>query len=157
MMYAHIDPCDFSNGDGINVSLWTTGCPHRCEGCHNPELLDNKLGKEFIEPDIDTIIKAMNNGIPKGLSILGGEPLSEQNYEGVLYLVQRIKKALPDRVIWLWTGYYYDELVDLEKTEILNHIDFLIDGRFEKDNPSDCKYYGSENQRIHYLNNSRGD
>lgn len=143
---------DCIDGDGISVSLWTQGCPHRCPGCHNPETWDYEGGYE--EPEIKgKIIKGLAaNGIERNFSILGGEPLCEQNREDVLTILKCVKVAYPKIKIFLWTGYTYDYLISLKDeciNEILNYVDILIDGPFIE-NERDLTLYlrGSRNQRV---------
>lgn len=147
MRYADIKPVDLNNGDGINISLWVSGCPHKCFGCHNRELWDKQVGKEFDLDTICDILKLMDRPWKPDLSILGGEPLADYNYWDICSLCLVIKESFPDRKIWLWTGY---ELEDLgEKTEILHHIDYLITGKFDITQKEEgLKYRGSKNQIV---------
>lgn len=149
MRYAYINPADMKSGDGVNVSLWVSGCPHMCKGCHNPELWDREYGERFTPAEEGYIIELLQGGMKKDLSILGGEPLADYNYDAVLHLCKMVKNHLFDVRINIWTGYYYDELVDLGKGEILQYIDMLVDGRYEEENHIDGRYYGSTNQRVH--------
>lgn len=151
MRYCKIKPNDVANGSGIVVSLWTQGCPHRCEGCHNPETWKYDGGKEFTGEEATYILKCLDaDGISRNLSILGGEPLSYINRCGVFALCELIKEHRPETVIYLWTGYTIEEL---SKDEYIKKnlylIDVLIDGRFEQDKKDlSLKYCGSTNQRV---------
>lgn len=143
---------DCIDGDGITVSLWTQGCPHRCPGCHNPETWDFKGGYE--EPEIKgKIIKGIGaNGIERNFSILGGEPLCEENKENVLMILTCVKIAYPKIKIFLWTGYEYEYLISLNDdciNEILSKVDILIDGRFKQEERDLTLYLcGSKNQKV---------
>ena len=152
MKYAKIMPNDTVDGEGICVSFWTQGCPHRCKGCHNPETWSFDAGIE--EDDFQIIMKIINlitkDGVNRNLSILGGEPLCPQNKGFILRLVSAAKLYYPNIKIFLWTGYTIEELVlDEECKRILWFVDKLIDGRFEKDKKDLSLYLrGSSNQRI---------
>lgn len=156
MNYLAIKETDLNNGDGINVSFWVSGCPHHCQGCHNPETWDNDHGEPFTLQTIDIILKAMDKPWKPDLSILGGEPLADYNYEGILKLCQKVKHYLPDRKIWLWTGYTEIELVKQEKLDILENIDYIITGRFIQDRyEPNLKYRGSNNQLVYKVERGR--
>ncbi|CAL6100836.1 Anaerobic_ribonucleoside-triphosphate reductase [Hexamita inflata] len=134
---------DIVNGPGLRVSVWLNGCPHKCKGCHNQQLWDYKPSIPY---NVDEIVKLMCTGIQKDLSILGGEPLAPENVNITLKICQAVKQILPDRNIWLWTGYDYEQVKDFE---VMKLIDVLVDGKFiqEKKDVS-LQYRGSTNQRI---------
>lgn len=152
MRYAKIMPNDIVDGEGICVSFWTQGCPHRCQGCHNPETWSFEGGKQ--EDDFQLIMKIMDliskDGVNRNLSILGGEPLCEQNKTFISRLVASAKAHYPQIKIFLWSGYTIEELIkDKECNNILQYVDVLIDGRFEKEKKDLSLYLrGSSNQRI---------
>lgn len=144
-----IKTSDINNGEGLRVSLWLAGCEHRCEGCHNPETWSRHAGKLFTEDTYNYLVDKLTHGIPRGLTITGGDPLADYNYEDTVQLIRRLKQDLPELNIWVYTGYYYDELVDLGKLDVLDYIDVLVDGRFAIDQKEDgLKWRGSSNQRI---------
>lgn len=150
---------DCVDGDGISVSLWTQGCPHRCPGCHNPETWDYEGGYEDNEIR-GKIIKALSaNGIQRNFSILGGEPLCSQNKEDVLSILTCVKVAYPNIKIFLWTGYSYEDLLDRNDEQInaiLNQVDILIDGPFVQEKRDLTLYLrGSSNQRVINLQQMR--
>lgn len=156
MNYASINKNDMVNGEGVCVSFWTQGCPHRCPGCHNPETWDFNAG---IETDftfiIDEIIEAMQEqDIKRNLSILGGEPLCEENEMMVSFIVDRIKEQFKDRKIFIWTGYELEELQlknSIFVNKILDNIDVLVTGRYiEAQRDISLKWRGSANQKILY-------
>lgn len=150
MRYIDINDFDTNNGEGIRVSLWTTGCPHRCRGCHNPHLFNSNVGKEWNENDMSYLLDLLSDpSVDKALSVLGGEPLAPYNIDEVTQICKIVKSHFPERDIWVWTGYTIEEL---EGAEILNYIDVLIDGKYEQDKADkSLMWRGSSNQRIHKL------
>ena len=152
MRYHGILKNDVSNGNKFHVSFWVQGCPHRCDGCFNPETWDFNEGKSYTEETKKEVIEAIKaNGIVRNLSILGGEPLAEQNLPMVADLIEGVVEAYPTIEIYLWTGYYFEQLNKSNKyiDSILNKITYLIDGPFIKERKNlDLKFRGSDNQRI---------
>ena len=153
MKYAGLMENDFSDGQGICVSLWTQGCPHHCPGCHNPETWDFDGGYEVPDDIRGEIVKAISaNGIIRNFSILGGEPLCQQNLDFVLNIVTSIRIAYPNIKIYIWTGYTFDELLqsnDERIIKILKQINFLIDGKYEESlRDITLPLRGSSNQNI---------
>lgn len=152
---------DMIDGLGFSVSLWTQGCPFHCSGCHNPETWDFERGKEVnIVHLIDEIKKAISaNGIQRNFSVLGGEPLCSQNMYDVAKIVKEIRAAYPDIKIFIWTGFTLESLWAQENgtlNEILNNIDFLIDGLFEIEQRDVTLFLrGSRNQRVVDIKNSK--
>lgn len=150
-------PNDFINGEGVSVSLWTAGCPHRCPGCHNSEMWDYEKGTPVPMDIKGQIIKAIGaNNFTRNLSILGGEPLASYNIDFVNNIIHAVKSAYPKVKIYLWTGNTIEKL-QIEKStnnklnEILDNIDVLIDGPFiQKKRDITLKLRGSTNQRILY-------
>lgn len=141
-----IADCD----DGICVSLWVQGCPHCCDGCHNPETWDFNGGENVDREKVLTILlKAINkNGIKRHLSILGGEPLAPQNIDDVLWIAQKIKETCPDIKIYLWTGYGIQNLTSREK--LAKCINILVDGKYDKAKRDvSLRLRGSKNQHIY--------
>lgn len=135
MRYAGIIKNDLSAAPGVSVSFFTQGCPHHCPGCHNPETWDFNGGKEFTYDVLNEVIDALTaNGVERSLSILGGEPLCEENVFLTLLLIKTVKERLPNTKIYIWTGYYYDELIkrnsDSHLKTILSLADYLIDGPY---------------------------
>ncbi len=158
MNYGNIKDCDIANGNGVRVSLFVSGCTHRCKGCFNPETWDFEYGKPYTAETEEKIIKLVSKGYIKGLSLLGGEPMERENQKALLPLLRKIKKELPEKDIWCYTGYTYKR--DIPETEVTNEflslIDVLVDGEFmlEKKNIS-LRFRGSENQRVIDMNGSR--
>ena len=149
MRIAAIQYNDTTNGEGVCVSLWTQGCPHRCKGCHNPETWDFQGGKEIGRQELlKDILNHINaNDVLRNFSILGGEPLAPQNIEDTLYIINRVKEKFPNIRVFLWTGYLLEQL----PINRLQNIDIIIDGQFELENRDiTLKWRGSPNQRILY-------
>ena len=146
MRYNKIRKMDISNGPGIRVSIFMQGCSFHCKDCFNSETWDFKAGKEFNDEVINKVLDLASLPHIVGLSILGGEPMHPNNREGTIKLAKAFKKRYPNKDIWVWSGYLFDELKDIEG---LSYIDTLVDGRFllEKANPT-LKFRGSSNQRI---------
>ena len=151
--YAGLITNDFANGTGTCVSFWVQGCPHHCPGCQNPETWDFNGGKELPTDIRGQIIKAIcANGITRNFSILGGEPLCEENLDEVDKIITSVRTAFPHIKIFIWTGYFLEDLKkrhDKRIDRILSQIDVLIDGPFilEKRDIT-LKLRGSTNQRI---------
>lgn len=149
MRYAGLETNDIINGEGVCVSFWTQGCPHKCVGCHNPETWDYNKGLELPNDIRGQIIKAISaNGLTRNFSVLGGEPLCKNNLALTLDIISAVRIAYPGIKIFLWTGYTKEEL-DLEQAEVLKHIDVLIDGPFIQElRDTTLKLRGSSNQRV---------
>ena len=158
MRYSQIKNNDIANGKGIMMSLWTQGCPHRCKGCFNPETWNYNGGMEFTQEVEQYILDNINaHNISRNLSILGGEPLCPENVDGVLALCKKFKERYPEKMIYIWTGYVVEDFNDTQK-ELLNYIDILVDGKFEKDLKNlSLKLRGSSNQRIIDVKKSLGE
>lgn len=150
MRYAGLIENDIvDSDDGICVSLWMQGCPHHCKGCHNPETWDFNGGIEIDrEKLVENVINSLTqNGVKRNFSILGGEPLAEENLEDTLYIINRIRNKFPKIKIYLWTGYTIENL----KIKDLKKIDVIIDGLYdEKLRDVRLPLRGSSNQRILY-------
>ena len=153
MRYNSIITNDITNGEGVCVSFWAQGCPHHCEDCFNPETWDFSNGLEYTSETKWELIKLIGaNGIQRNFSILGGEPLASQNILMIEEIVNAIRAAYPHIKIFLWTGYTFDELKSFENKHIeniLNKINFLIDGTFKQElKDLNLKLRGSSNQNI---------
>lgn len=150
MKYAKIRKMDISNGEGIRVSLFVQGCSFHCKNCFNPETWDFNKGKEFTVAEIQKIIELANKDYIAGLSVLGGEPLHNNNVDEVFHIVTTFKEKFPNKNIWLWTGFKFEDAIkDSKRKSILCNIDVLIDGQFEEDKKDlTLKWRGSSNQRV---------
>jgi len=153
MNYATIKNCDIANGPGVRVSLFVSGCTHHCPGCFNEVAWDFGYGEPFTQQTIDTILQMLRPSYIRGLTLLGGEPFEPENQPAVLELLRQVKKELPDKSIWAFSGYLFDKDMLAGKigdvSEYLSYLDVLVDGRFvqEKKNLS-LRFRGSENQRL---------
>ena len=148
MNYAKIDSCDFNNGSGIRVTLWVSGCPLQCDGCHNQQLWDRNYGTLFDENAKNKIMKLLNNEYVSGLSILGGEPLAPYNIDEIIQLCKEVRERFSSKDIWLWTGYEWDYV---KQHKIEYYADYIICGKFIKSKAGKFKFFGSSNQKIYYL------
>lgn len=145
---------DVNNGTGFRVTLWVSGCSHRCKGCHNPETWDFKAGHEFCDDDKNVLFNALGNDYIKGLTLSGGDPIC--SYGDVLSLVSEIKENFKDKDIWLFTGFTKEEMDD-KYNEILKYVDVLVDGKFiEEEKDLSLAFRGSRNQRI-WVKGDNGD
>lgn len=160
---AKIKHYDIANGEGIRTSIFFSGCEHHCKNCFNSELWDFNVGNPFVDIIYNNEIVPTINEHIAGISILGGEPMHPKNVETVCHLVWNFKKDFPDKTIWLWTGYTFDELLSKEYEEqlddvckfnevvkhTLENIDVLVDGRYiEEQRDLTLKWRGSRNQRV---------
>ena len=153
MNYATIKNCDIANGPGVRVSLFVSGCTHRCPGCFNEVAWDFDYGEPFTEEVMDRILDMLRPSYVRGLTLLGGEPFEPQNQGPVVELLRRIKKEMPEKSIWAFSGYLFDKDILSgrlgDTSEYLSYLDVLVDGPFvlAKKNLS-LRFRGSENQRI---------
>ena len=153
MNYATIKNCDIANGPGVRVSLFVSGCTHRCPGCFNEVAWDFDYGQPFTDETIETILDMLRPSYIKGLTLLGGEPFEPRNQADVVKLLRRVRQELPEKSIWAFSGYLFEKdmlsgrIGDL--SEYLSCLDVLVDGPFiqAKKNLS-LRFRGSENQRI---------
>ena len=147
MRYNKIRKMDISNGPGVRVSIFMQGCTFNCKECFNPETHDFNGGKEFTDDTINRVLELCDNDNINGLSILGGEPLHPKNIEGTTKLAKAFKDKMPNKNIWIWTGFLFDK--DLKDKEVMKYTDVIVDGRYVDDlrNPT-LKWRGSENQRV---------
>ena len=169
MRYAQIRSMDISNGEGVGVSLFVQGCPFHCKNCFNSDTWDFNGGKEWTEEIKDKFMELINRPYIKRVSFLGGECLAEQNLDEVLKLVQEIRISFPEKTIWLYTGFEWDQIIgikviqpifsckDLEnkiqnvlkRQEIIKQCDVLVDGEYiDEQKDLTLKFRGSKNQRI---------
>ena len=156
MNYATIKNCDIANGPGVRVSLFVSGCTHRCPGCFNEVAWDFNYGQPFTQETIDTILTMLAPGHVKGLTLLGGEPFEPQNQPAILDLLRQVKAKYPDKSIWAFSGYLFDKdilpgnLGDPAVTrEYLSYLDVLVDGPFVQGKKDlTLRFRGSSNQRL---------
>ena len=156
MNYATIKKRDIANGVGVRVSLFVSGCTHRCKNCFNKETWDFSFGELFTSDTEDLIIEYLKPDYINGLSLLGGEPFEVQNQGALLNLVRRVKATYPQKDIWCYTGYVFDTQLLLQSRarceytdELLSYIDVLVDGPFiEEQKDISLQFRGSKNQRV---------
>lgn len=149
MNYITIKTADINNGEGVRVSLWVAGCEHHCKGCHNPETWNKDAGKPFTEETYERLKHYLTRGMGRDLTITGGDPLATYNYKSILQLCKSLKKELPELDIMIYTGYTYDELIELGRIEIFDYINSLVDGKFEESlKDPKLQWCGSSNQRM---------
>lgn len=155
MNYCELKLNDVANGPGVRVSLFVSGCTHRCKGCFNEISWDFNAGDPFTDETKETILEALAPAYITGLTLLGGEPYEHVNQQGLLPLLKEVKEKYPKKNIWCFTGYLFDKdiLGDMydkypETKEMTELIDVIVDGEFigEKKNLM-LKFKGSENQR----------
>lgn len=155
MNYATIKWYDISNGPGVRVSLYVSGCRNRCKGCFNPETWDFGYGEPFTAEIQDKIIEGLAPEYIKGFTLLGGDPFEPENAEALVGFVERVRSVYPDKSIWCFTGYDFEaDLLTGKKGDIdtvmriLKCLDVLVDGRFvEELKDLNLKFKGSSNQR----------
>ena len=162
MRYSGLIRNDLAAAPGVSVSFFTQGCPHRCKGCHNPETWDFEKGKEFTPKVLDEIIGALNaNGLERNFCVMGGEPLCEDNEFLTLLVIKTVKEKCPNVKIYIWTGYYYEELIKRSSShtrQILDIADFLIDGPYvEAERDITLSMRGSYNQSVINLKEKRNE
>ena len=156
MNYADIKQFDVANGLGIRVSIFVSGCTHHCKNCFNEVAWDFDYGAPFAEKEVDLIIDYLKPTYVSGLSILGGEPFEYINQKGLLPLLRKVKEVYPEKDIWCFTGYTFDDDIQDrmcnewdETKEILSYLDILVDGKFvEELKDLNLRFKGSSNQRI---------
>lgn len=143
LRYAKYYPFDLVNGEGARCVLFVTGCSHGCPGCHNATTWNPNSGELVTEELVQRILTDLAN--LDGFTISGGDPLMQRNRGGVTELCRRIKEVYPNKDIWMWTGYEFEQIQHLE---VFNYVDVLIDGRYMKDRPTLKPWRGSDNQRL---------
>ena len=163
MNYANIKNCDIANGEGVRVTLFVSGCTNHCEDCFQPETWDFDFGKPFTKDVEDEIIKMLAPSYIKGLTLLGGEPFEPSNQRVLAPFVERVKNTYPDKNVWAFTGFTYENLLQdgyPKRTEVtdklLSMVDVLVDGRYVKALKNlRLKFRGSSNQRLIDMNKTR--
>ena len=155
MNYGEIKFYDIADGTGVRTSLFVSGCRNCCEDCFNRETWSFSYGKPYTQETENAILESLKPDYLAGLSILGGEPFEKENQPEVLKLVARAKKECPDKSVWIYSGFTFEELLGGSRAsgqtaeEILKLADVLVDGRFDKTKKNiSLKFRGSENQRI---------
>ncbi len=160
MNYNSIVKNDFTSGDGVCVTLYVSGCPLHCPGCHNPQAQDPKYGLPFTDDTIKEVISALTaNNIQRNLCVMGGEPFYGENAAEVLRLIFEVQEKAPETKIYVWSGYIYEQLYSSGSYStlcVLQNIDYLIDGPYiQEQRDITLKMRGSKNQRILRLENGK--
>ena len=146
MHYCRLRNYDVANGPGVRVTLFVSGCRNHCKGCFQPETWDPNYGDVYNRRIEMTILKWLESPNITGFTLLGGDPFEPENLETCTKLCKRIKEEFPNKTIWCYTGYFYE---DLEDKEIMNYIDVLVDSPFDLEKKDySHKFRGSTNQRI---------
>lgn len=146
MNYALMNKTDVANGPGVRVSIFVSGCRHHCPGCFNQKAWDFNYGVEFSKTTLDEILEALDHDYISGLTILGGEPFEPENLPSVRALCQTVKEKYPEKSIWIYTGFLYEDVAD---ERAMRYIDVLVDGPFvQTQKDLTLRFRGSKNQRI---------
>lgn len=155
MYYSVIKNCDIANGPGVRVVLFVSGCRHHCPGCFQPQTWDFSYGQPFTQDTVDELLRLLQPDYIAGLTLLGGEPMEPENQPALLDLVRQVKQAYPEKNIWCFSGYLYDDLAagkigDGAVTRaLLGLMDVLVDGEFILARKKlQLRFRGSENQRL---------
>ena len=146
--YAGLNTCDATNGEGLRVSLFVSGCSMNCKGCFNKEAQDPNYGRKFDCRVQKELLEALGEPYIDGLSLLGGDPLEPCNIVDIELLVATVKLFYPDKTIWLWTGRKYE---DVQHLPLMQYIDVIVDGAFIERKKCNEQWKGSSNQRVIWL------
>ena len=155
--YAQIRECDVSNGEGVGVALFVQGCNFHCYNCFNKDTWDFNGGKEWTPEVEDKFIGLASRPYIKRISLLGGECLADENLDGVLNLVNKIRLSMPEKTIWLYTGFQWEEIFtkwitdknQSKRRKIISQCNVLVDGKYiESQRNNTLKWKGSNNQRV---------
>ncbi len=162
MNYGAIKKCDIANGVGVRTVLFVSGCRHHCKGCFQPETWNFDYGERYTKETEDEIIESLRPDYVDGITLLGGEPFEPENQRELVKLLRRIKKELPQKTVWSFSGYTYEELTGDSRAvcevtnEMLSMLDVLVDGEFvEAKRNISLRFRGSENQRLIDMNKTR--
>ena len=161
MNYEKIDKCSVSNGTGVRTVLWVSGCDIHCRNCQNPQTWDFNSGIPFTEDTMQEILYELTKPYIKGLTLSGGHPLDPHNLPEVYKIVKRVKMVFPDKDIWIYTGYTWEQIIDEDKfyedyevnspspLDVVKLCDVLVDGAYiDALRDISLAFRGSSNQRI---------
>ena len=155
MYYGSIKPCDIANGTGVRVTLFVSGCTHRCKGCFQPQTWDFCYGRPFTAETEEALLEALDRPYISGLTLLGGEPFEPDNQRALLPFLRRLRQQLPDKTVWAFSGYTWEELTGQSRARceatgaLLSLVDVLVDGEFvEALRDISLRFRGSSNQRL---------
>lgn len=163
MHYGEIKNCDIANGEGVRVTLFVSGCTNHCKNCFQPQTWDFNYGKPFTEETEAELFRLLSPRYIRGLTLLGGEPFEPENQRSLLPFLRKLRRELPEKTVWAFTGFTWEELHTegshprCEVTdELLSLIDVLVDGRYvEELKDIGLRFRGSSNQRLLDLNATR--
>lgn len=163
MYYGEIKNCDIANGEGVRVSLFVSGCTNHCQHCFQPQTWAFDYGQPFTEETEDRILSLLSPSYISGLTLLGGEPFEPENQRVLLPFLRRARAAYPEKTVWAFSGFTYEELMTqgsyprCEATDgMLSLLDVLVDGRYvEARKDISLRFRGSSNQRLIDLNATR--
>ena len=163
MYYGEIKNCDIANGEGVRITLFVSGCTNRCPHCFQPQTWDFTYGQPFTAETEDYLLSLLAPDYISGLTLLGGDPFEPENQRALLPFLRRVRGRFPEKNIWAFTGFTYEELLAedshprCEATDsLLSPLDVLVDGRFvEELKDISLRFRGSSNQRLIDLNATR--
>ena len=156
MNYATIKNCDIANGPGVRVSLFVSGCTHKCKGCFNEVAWDFHYGEPFTQETVNKLLQMLAPDYVKGLTLLGGEPFEPANQPEIVSFLRQVKEKYPEKTVWAFSGYLFDKDILAGKLgpwsvtgEYLSYLDVIVDGPFVQEKKDlSLRFRGSSNQRI---------
>lgn len=150
MFYHNIKHDDQTNGDGLRVTIFVSGCSHHCPECQNPQTWEFNSGIEFADDELQEVMQELDKDYISGVTLSGGDPLFNPNVPNIIGLCEIIKQLYPNKTIWCYTGYSYEEVLNSDfRRPVLNYIDVLVDGEYKKDlRDTQLMWRGSSNQRV---------
>lgn len=147
MKYHNITKDDLLNGDGLRVVLWVSGCEHHCKGCQNPVTWNPDDGLDFDQESKEELFRELEKPYVSGITFSGGDPLYFTNIEKVTELCREVKEKFPNKSIWIYTGYSWNEVKHI--SVLMQFVDVLVDGKFIQElKDKNLKWKGSSNQRV---------
>lgn len=162
LYYSGIEPCDVLNGEGFRTVIWVSGCSMGCKGCFNPSTHNPYYGQEYTQETEDYLLECLSKDYIDGITITGGNPLEDYNLDTVLNLVNKIRLLLPNKTIWLYTGYNFQKVMRqlpnlitkenynmYKRQKIINLVDVIVDGKYiDSQRDISLRWRGSSNQRV---------
>ena len=155
MYYGEIKNCDIANGEGVRVTLFVSGCTNHCPDCFQPQTWDFRYGQPFTAETEEALLEALDRPYISGLTLLGGEPFEPDNQRALLPFLHRLRQQLPDKTVWAFSGYTWEELTGQSRARceatgaLLSLVDVLVDGEFvEALRDISLRFRGSSNQRL---------
>ena len=150
MRFLDISYPDINNGIGLRATLWLSGCSHHCKGCQNPQTWNSEAGRRFDKRHKEKILNILSKSYINGLTVSGGDPLYKENVDDLAKLLKAIKEILPEKTIWIYTGYTWEEILsDQKKKEVIKYCDILVDGEYVQElRDITLAFRGSKNQRL---------